>query len=77
MPLYYFDYVDDDREVRDDEGVELANLEQARNEAMRAIMAIAKDKMPDGDRRNFRLSIREESGPVLMVVSLLLRVEDK
>ena len=75
MPRYYFDYEDGPGEVHDDEGVELATLEEARSEAMRAIGGLAKDKIPDGDRRDFRLAIREESGPVLMVVSLSLSVE--
>jgi hypothetical protein len=31
--------------------------------------------LPDGDHRDFRISIREENGPALMVLSLLPRVE--
>jgi len=75
MPRYYFDYEDGPGEVHDDEGVDLANLEQARKEAMSAIYGLAKEKTPAGDRRDFRLAIREEGGPVLMVVSLSLSVE--
>ena len=77
MPHYYFDCENGHREIRDEEGVDLANLEEARCEATRAIGGMAKDKMPDGDRRDFRLAIREEAGPVFMVVSLSLRVERK
>jgi hypothetical protein len=77
MPQYFFDYLDGTRAYPDDEGAELPGLKQARAEALRAIGGIAKDKMPDGDRRDFQISIREGGGPVLMVVSLALRVENK
>jgi hypothetical protein len=77
MPHYYFDCENGHREIRDEEGVDLANLEEARSEAIRAIDALAKGKIPEGDRRDFRLAIREEAGPVFMVVSLSLRVERK
>ena len=77
MPHYYFDCVDGHREIGDEEGVDLANLEEARSEAIRAIDGFAKGKVPAGDRRDFRLAIREEAGPVLIVVSLSLRVERK
>jgi hypothetical protein len=33
--------------------------------------------MPDGDSRDFQISVRENGGPILMVVSLALRVENK
>ena len=77
MPQYFFDYKDGTRDFPDDEGAELPGLKEARAEAMRAISGIARDEMPDGDRRDFQISIREGSGPVVMVVSLALRVEHK
>jgi hypothetical protein len=77
VPRYYFDCVDGNSEVRDDEGVDLATLEQARKEAVCAIYGLARGKMPDGDRRDFRFAIREEDGAVSMVVSLSLSVERK
>jgi hypothetical protein len=55
----------------------LPGLKQARIEALLAISSIARDEMPDGDLRDFQISIREGDGPVLMVVSLALRVENK
>ena len=77
MPQYFFDYRDGERVYIDDEGAELASLKKARAEAQRAIGAIAKDEMPDGDTRDFQISIREGEGPVLMVVTLAIRVENK
>ena len=55
----------------------LADLDEARKEAIRALDQRSRGKIPDGNRRDSRLAIREENGPVLMVVSLSLRVERK
>jgi hypothetical protein len=77
MPQYFFDYVDGTRAYPDDEGAELPGLKEARAEALRAIGGIAKDEIPNDDRRDFQISIREREGPVLMVVSLALRIENK
>jgi len=74
MPQYYFDHDIDGASVRDDEGVTLDDLEEARRSALDMITALARGK--DEDRRDSRVSIREGDGrPVLMAVSLLLRVE--
>ena len=77
MPQYFFDYMDGTRAYPDDEGAELPGLKQARAEALRAIGGIARDEMPDGDRRDFQISIRQDDGPVIMIVSVAVRVENK
>jgi len=77
MPRYYFDYVDGAAGTEDDEGTELPDLEAARTEALLSLGLIAKDELPDRDHRDFQISIRDQSGAVLMVLSLFLRVERK
>jgi hypothetical protein len=77
MPRYFFDYVDGTREFPDDEGADLPGLKGARDEALRTIGGITRGKMPDGDSRDFQISIREGNGPVLMVVTRALRVENR
>jgi hypothetical protein len=77
MPRYFFDYVDGTREFPDDEGADLPGLKEARDEALRTIGGITRGKMPDGDSRDFQISIREGNGPVLMVVTRALRVENR
>jgi hypothetical protein len=77
MPRYFFDYLDGTRAYPDDEGTEFSSLKQARAEALRAIGGIAKDEMPGRESRDFQISIREDEGPVIMVVSLAVRVENK
>jgi hypothetical protein len=40
----------------------LANLEEGRQDALRTLGEIVKDKLPDGDRRHFLIDIREGDG---------------
>ena len=77
MPLYFFDITDTGKTWLDSEGTELANLEKAREEALRTLGEIVKDKLPDGDYRNFLIEIREGDGAPLLSASLALRVERK
>ena len=46
MPLYYFDTRDDRGFVRDDTGLEFDTLEQAKAEAARALVDMARDPSP-------------------------------
>jgi hypothetical protein len=48
----------------------LADLEHARAEALEALGQIAKDELPDGDRREFKIVIRSEVGQLLLTASL-------
>jgi hypothetical protein len=60
---------------RDSEGVEFPSLKEARAEALRTLGEIARDELPDGDRRNFVIQMREKSGPPILSVTLTLHVE--
>jgi hypothetical protein len=75
MPLYFFDVIDTGKTFSDTEGTELASLEDARREALQTLGEIARDKLPDGDYRNFVIEIREgDRAPVILTASLSLRV---
>jgi hypothetical protein len=77
MPLYFFDITDTGRTWTDTEGTELPSLEKAREEALRTLAEIVKDRLPDGDYRDFLIEIREGDGAPLLSASLVLRVERK
>ena len=77
MPLYFFDITDTGRTWTDTEGTELPSLEKAREEALRTLAEIVKDRLPDGDYRDFLIEIREADGAPLLSASLVLRVERK
>ena len=46
----------------------------AQQEAVRTLPEIAKDALPDGENRDFIITVRDGSGPVLRA-TLSLRVE--
>ena len=51
MTRFFFDYSDTSCLYRDDEGVELASLEEARKQALGMLGEVAKDALPNGDAR--------------------------
>ena len=61
MPLYYFDTHDDKGVVRDDIGLEFDTLEQAKAEATRALVDIARDRVPGPDRLVFVVEVSDEN----------------
>jgi hypothetical protein len=75
MPLYFFDFNDDDRapSAPDSMGTDLPSLEWIPEEAVAALANIAKDQLPDGNHRVFSASVRNEEGLVIFTASLTLQ----
>jgi hypothetical protein len=74
MPRFYFDSDDGETPMTDTIGLDFADLRVAQQEAVRALPEIAKDALPDGENRDFIITVRDGSGPVLRA-TLSLRVE--
>jgi hypothetical protein len=72
---YYFDTDDGERLVRDDEGLVLGSLEEAKKEAVTALPHMARDGLPDGDYREFVVEVRDEAGRKVWTARLTLVVE--
>ncbi len=70
MPRYFFDVIDGDRQTRDDEGLVLVDRESARREAIASLIDLARDELPDGDHRSFRIRVREGSTHYLLAATL-------
>ncbi len=75
MPRYFFDTSDGDRLIRDDEGLEMQDLEAVKVEAQKTLPHMAKDALPDGEQRTFVVSVRDEAGQVVVRATLSLVVE--
>ena len=75
MPRYFFDTNDGDMFAEDDEGLEFPDSEAARRAAVAALPDLARDKLPDGDRRDFTVSVRDEAGMIVYSASLNLNGE--
>jgi hypothetical protein len=75
MPRYFFDIHDGDQFTSDYDGVELESIETAKVEAKRTLPDIVKDEMPDRDRRDFTITVKDEIGHEVLRVTLSLVVE--
>ena len=75
MPRFFFDIDDGKNFTPDDVGVELEGLEAAKAEAKKTLPDIVKDEMPDGDRRDFTVVVKDEVGHEVWRVTLSLVVE--
>ena len=77
MAIYYIDTDDGEARHRDRTGVELETREDARKLVLSALPDMARDKMPDGDRRTFRAVARGEDGaPVYRATMTLVGAWD-
>jgi hypothetical protein len=75
MPRYFFDIHDSVRSTTDDVGVELDELEAARQEAARTLGEIARDILPDGDRQEVVIEVKDEAGQRVLVAKLSVNIE--
>lgn len=72
MPRYFFDTDDGSTSRVDDVGVDLPDDETARREAQDALPDMACDKIPNGERRIFSVSVRDSAGCIIYTVDLTL-----
>ena len=75
MPRYFIDTDDSDFACRDEEGHDLPDAEAARRLAQATLPDMARDDLPDGERRTFVARVGDESGTPVYVVTLDLRGE--
>jgi hypothetical protein len=75
MPRYFFGIHDGEVFTPDREGLDLEDLEAAKAEAKRTLPEIVKDEMPDGDRRDFTVDVKDVAGQIVWRITLSLVVE--
>ena len=75
MPKYFFDIYDGEQQIRDDTGVDLSGPDAARDAAIGVLPNIARDELPDGDKREFVAVVRDESGRKIFRAALSLVAE--
>jgi hypothetical protein len=61
---YYFDTLDGDQLIEDDEGIEVATLAGARRLAAESLAELAADRLPGAERRQLSVVLRTAAGPV-------------
>ena len=75
MPCYYFDIHDGAQFARDETGVELDGINAARQEAARALGELAREILPDGNRREVVIEVKGETGQRVLVAKLSVSIE--
>ncbi|MCJ2067576.1 hypothetical protein MKK75_01950 [Methylobacterium sp. J-030] len=70
MPHFFFDTDDGNFRHQDDEGFELPSIDAARIEALDALPDMARNKLPNRDRRTYSVRVRNEDGTVVYSASL-------
>lgn len=65
MLHFYFDFDDGRSRFRDEEGIDLPDVEGARTEVLKALSEIAKDALPRSDQQALHASVRNASGSIV------------
>ena len=75
MPRFYFDINDGDDFIPDHEGIDLEGVEDAKAEAVNTLPDMARDGLPEGDSRDFVVTVRDETDRPVWRVRLSLVIE--
>lgn len=65
MPRYYFDITDHGGHHEDDVGVDLADFEEAREQAQGLLPDIAREQLPDGELHTIVCEVRDDAGRIV------------
>jgi hypothetical protein len=72
LPKFYFDTFDGDQSSVDTEGIECLSDRMVQDQAIDALPDMARDTLPDGPQRTFRVEVRNECGDVVFRATLEL-----
>jgi hypothetical protein len=75
MPRYYFDWSDNGRTVRDEDGIDLPDLVTAREEAAKGLAGLARDVLPSAVRRDLGITVRDEDGQPIFTTSIVFEIK--
>ncbi len=70
MPRFFIDTSDQARFIRDEDGLELEDVEAAMNAAAEGLSDMARDALPGGESRTFIAIVRDEHGRTLVQASM-------
>ena len=75
MTLYYFDVDENGTVYPDDQGTDCETFDRVKEEAIRALVEMIKDSLPDGDRHRLIIKVSDDGGALVLQVSLNFEVE--
>ena len=76
MARFYFDRTEAGEAFVDEDGLDFADVDEARRMALRGLGEIAKDELhaPGPDEREFAITVRDHARKALLTANLFLRV---
>ena len=78
MPRYFIDTDDGDLFLKDEEGLDLSSLREARVQAQGALADLAREKIARaGSQWSMTTSVRNESGKIVVRADLSLAVQEE
>jgi hypothetical protein len=75
LPRFYFDTFDGDHIAVDSEGIECSSHRMVQDQAIDALPDMARESLPDGPNRTFRVEVRDEAGKIVFRATLELQSE--
>ena len=75
MMRYFFDFDDGRRQLRDDDGSEMPDLQASQDEAVDFLFEILRCKLRGEERRDFTATVRDEAGHIVFRATLSLVTE--
>jgi hypothetical protein len=77
MALYYFDVDENGTTSPDDHGTECADIGHVKQEAIRTLVDMIREVLPDGDQHTLRIKVRSEGGDLVLQVAINFQVESQ
>jgi hypothetical protein len=75
VPRFYFDVREGPLFIDDEEGMEFPDLDEAEQEAVKAVVSIGKDRLPRGDTRDVTVEVRDENQQRVLTVTVVLTID--
>jgi len=72
LPKFYFDTFDGDQTAIDADGIDCASRQMVQDRAVDALPDMARELLPDGPNRTFRVDVRDDSGDIVFRATLEL-----
>lgn len=73
MARYFFDTSDGDSSNQDNEGIECPERHHVQYQAVDVLPDMARESLPDGPNRTFRVEVRDAGGTVVFRATLELK----
>lgn len=75
MPRFYFDVREGSSFFDDEDGCEFPSLDEAEQEAIKAVVSLGRDRLPRGDTRDVTVEVRDENQKRVLTVGVTLTID--